>query len=115
MIVSRVGYVTRLITSRCQGCSDYLLCIHFYTYTIHNLTITAATISRPILDFNYSVWRLGSNCVLRRLFLDSLLQVQVQVTLRLTVSQSVSLGIEHPDSLLEDVLPSYMSAAVATQ
>jgi hypothetical protein len=30
-IMSRVGYVTRLITSRCQGCSDYLLWIHSYT------------------------------------------------------------------------------------
>jgi hypothetical protein len=35
--MSRVGCVTRLMTSRCQGCSDYLLCIHLYTYTIRCL------------------------------------------------------------------------------
>jgi hypothetical protein len=35
-VLSRVGYVTRLITSRCQGCSDCLLCIHFYTHTLYS-------------------------------------------------------------------------------
>jgi hypothetical protein len=39
-ILSRIGYVTRLITSLCQGCSGYSLRIRFYTYTVLHITIT---------------------------------------------------------------------------
>jgi hypothetical protein len=41
IMLSRVGCFTRLITSRCQGCSDYLLCIHSYTpYNCYHLTMS---------------------------------------------------------------------------
>jgi hypothetical protein len=35
-ILSRAGCVTRLITLRCQGCSEYLLC---FAFTIMHFTI----------------------------------------------------------------------------
>jgi hypothetical protein len=41
LILSRVGYVTRRISSLCQECSGYLLC---YLYTITHFTIVHFTI-----------------------------------------------------------------------
>jgi hypothetical protein len=74
-ILSRVGCVTRLITSRCQGCSDYLLgfastIMHFTIVIARSITITASTVSRPILDFTCILWRLGSDFTPQRLMQD---------------------------------------------
>jgi hypothetical protein len=46
MILSRVGYVTRLITSLCQECSGYLLS---FLYTLMHFTITHFTVILLVL------------------------------------------------------------------
>jgi hypothetical protein len=57
-ILSRVGYVTRLITSRCQGCSEYLLCFAF--------TIIQSIIQLLLSSYN-PVFQLLFNYVCRRI------------------------------------------------
>jgi hypothetical protein len=87
-ILSCVGYVTRPITSRCQGCSDYLLHIHFYTYTILHITITL-----------------------------NLIQPNVSISVQLYLGQcwtSTVFGGDYPKTVLRMQSP-LIYAAVATQ
>jgi hypothetical protein len=68
-ILSRVGYVTRLITSRYQGCSDYLFCIHFYT-PYNSVSRLLFNCLWPWLDFNSSLAAIFPLFFLRRLMQD---------------------------------------------
>jgi hypothetical protein len=52
-VLPRVGYVTRRISSLCQECSDYLLRIRFYAYTILHIKITLNLNPMSQFLFNY--------------------------------------------------------------
>jgi hypothetical protein len=81
-ILSRIGYVTRLISSLCQECSDYLLRIRFYTYTIFHITITL-----------------------------NLIQSNVSISVQLYLGQcwtSTIFNGDHPKTLLRMQSPSYI-------
>jgi hypothetical protein len=67
-MLSRVGYVTRQITSRRQDCSEYLLCFastltHFTIITTCSIATTASTSMRH-LNCPWS-W-LDPNCLVRQ-------------------------------------------------
>jgi hypothetical protein len=89
IILSRVGCVTRLITSRCQGCSDYLLCIHSYTlysyYRLlyHNYCFHYISANTRLLSA--AVSRLCPFLYLRPLLRSKRFVVTVETSIRITI------------------------------